>query len=51
MVRVAMAGTAKTTRNKSSTVESSMEFAFTDDNLPTIRVSRASLGESKETIV
>ena len=51
VVRVAMAGTAKTTRNKSSTVESNMEFAFTDDNLPTIRVSRASLGESKETIV
>jgi hypothetical protein len=49
VVRVAMAGTANKTRNKSSTAESNMEFALTDDNLPTIRVS--SLGESKETIV
>lgn len=47
MVRVAMAGSANTARNKG--VESTMEFAFTDENLRTTRIS--SLGESKETIV
>jgi len=50
VVRVAMAGTTNTARNKSSNVESNMEFAYTDGNFPSKRVS--STGESsKETIV
>ena len=46
VVRVAMAGTTDTERNKSSAVESTMEFAFTET---TNRIScRVGL---KETIV
>jgi len=45
VVRVAMAGSPNAARNKSSNVESNMEFAFTD----TKRIS--SEVESKETIV
>ena len=47
MVRVAVAGAASTAGSQSSSVESTMEFAFTDDNLPTIRLSA---GRIKETI-
>ena len=45
-----MAGPARKAGNKSSTaVESTMEFAFTNEHLPTIMIS--SREESKETVV
>ena len=47
MVRVAMAGTANTAGDQNFTVESTMEFAPTDGNFPTTRISGRD--ESKET--
>jgi len=50
VVRVAMAGTANTARNKRSNVESTMEFGFADEHLPSNRFSSRA-ESSKETIV
>ena len=49
VVRAAMEGTADTAGNQSSAAESTLEFAYTDDNLPAKKIS--SPGESKETVV
>ena len=48
VVRVAMAGTPNTARNKAANIESTMEFAFAE-TLPSNRISCR--GDSKETIV